>query len=91
MWSRGGGELFYVGAGYLWGMQIETEPTLTWQDPVRLFETPGPTEVTSFVNYDVTSDGQQFVFVQPLEEADLPQINVVLNWFEELKARVPIP
>ena len=32
------------------------------------------------------------MFVQPLvETAQVRQINVVLNWFEELKALVPIP
>jgi len=46
----------------------------------------------SFVNYDVTPDGQRFVFVQPLAEADLMlrEIRVVLNRTEELTARVPV-
>jgi hypothetical protein len=41
--------------------------------------------------YDVAADGQRFLMMK--EEArhtDLaPSINVVLNWTEELKARVP--
>jgi hypothetical protein len=39
--------------------------------------------------YDVSSDGQRFLVVK--ESATLPsatQINVVLNWFAELKQRV---
>ena len=41
-------------------------------------------------NYDVTADGQRFVMVKPSEqELAATQINVVLNWFEELKRRVP--
>ena len=40
--------------------------------------------------YDVTPDGQRFVMVQAAEqEAGATQINVVLNWFEELKRLVP--
>ncbi len=40
--------------------------------------------------YDVTPDGQRFVMVQAVEqEAGASQINVVLNWFEELKRLVP--
>ncbi len=61
---------------------------------MALFEAPWPLSVRYFVNYDVTPDGQRFVFVQPLEEEgdDRPHhINVVLNWFEELKERVPMP
>jgi hypothetical protein len=40
-------------------------------------------------NYDVTPDGQRFVMVKPSEqELAATQINVVLNWFEDLKRRV---
>ena len=49
----------------------------------------------SLPNYDVTPDGQRFVLVTPevVEAGDdrLRQIRVVLNWFEELKERVPVP
>ncbi len=91
VWSRSG-ELFYHNDGQLWAVRIVTEPTPDWDDPVVLFETPSSTNAGPFVNYDVAPDGQTFVFVQPLPEADLRlrQINVVLNWFEELKARVPV-
>jgi len=41
-------------------------------------------------NHDVTSDGQRFVLVKPLVD-DADEIRVVLNWFEELKEKVPIP
>ena len=39
------------------------------------------------VTCDVTRDGQRFLMVK--EEASATQINVVVNWFEELKCRVP--
>ncbi len=40
--------------------------------------------------YDVSLDGQRFLMVQATEpEPPATQINVVLNWFEELKQRVP--
>ena len=38
--------------------------------------------------YDVTADGQKFVMLESLEEDT--NVVVVTNWFEELKARVPI-
>ena len=36
--------------------------------------------------YDVSPDGQRFLMIKPAEQkqADPTQINVVLNWFEEL-------
>ena len=37
---------------------------------------------------DGTPDGQQFLMVKPSEQ-EATQIHVVLNWFEELKRRVP--
>ena len=78
----------------LWAMGIQTEPTLDWQDPEVLFEFPAPLMQALFVTYDVTPDGQRFVFVQLLEGEGVDrsqQIRVVLNWFEELKERVPVP
>ena len=45
--------------------------------------------------WDITPDGQRFVMVRTNTGDDegnrVRQINVVINWFEELKARVPIP
>ena len=35
-------------------------------------------------------DGQQFLVVRYPEQTVHPQINVVLNWFEELLERVPV-
>jgi hypothetical protein len=41
-------------------------------------------------NYDVSRDGQRLLMVKAAEqEQAATQINVVLNWFEELKRRVP--
>ena len=36
--------------------------------------------------------GDQFVIVVPADDENIssPQINIVLNWFEELKERVPV-
>ena len=45
-------------------------------------------------DYDVTPDGQWFLAVFPEDQTDVEpgfQITIVLNWFEELKARVPVP
>ena len=38
----------------------------------------------------ITPDGQRFLMIQPVEpEQPATPITVVLNWFEELKRRVP--
>jgi hypothetical protein len=59
--------------------------------PHMLFEGPYLPTPASLPNYDVSSDGQRFLMVKPTEqEAAATQINVVLNWFEELKRKVPV-
>ncbi len=49
-----------------------------------------PSPATS-PNYDVSPDGQRFLMLKTSEQGQAAptQINVVLNWFEELKRRVP--
>ncbi|MEE8146412.1 MAG: hypothetical protein V3T24_02315, partial [Longimicrobiales bacterium] len=43
------------------------------------------------VQYDVAPDGQRFLMIKTGGETnEAPQITVVLNWFEELRARVPV-
>jgi hypothetical protein len=55
-----------------------------------LFEGPYQLLDLSTPNYDVSSDGQRFLMLKPAEQAEATtQINVVLNWFEELKRKVP--
>jgi hypothetical protein len=45
---------------------------------------------TTTANYDVSPDGQRFLMLKGGEEQQAAtQIHVVLNWFEELKRRVP--
>jgi hypothetical protein len=42
------------------------------------------------INYDVAPDGQHFLMVQGSEQEAAPtRLNVIVNWFEELKRRVP--
>jgi hypothetical protein len=75
-------------------VSISSEPPFTPGKPELLFEGTylstgglGPTTA-----YDVTADGKRFVMLQPEEGAASPaprQINVVLNWFDELERLVP--
>jgi Tol biopolymer transport system component len=91
VWSRDGKELFYRSGDKMMAARIATEPELAAERPVVLFE--GAYElsgggVTS--NYDVAPDGR-FVMIRGEQDARPTEqrINVVLNWFEELTARVP--
>ena len=72
-------------------VEITTEPTFSAGTPRLLFEGEYADGLTPYANYDVTPDGQRFVMIKESEEQEeaLTQIHVVLNWFEELKQRVP--
>jgi serine/threonine-protein kinase len=95
LWS--GKELSYIpGPGRFVGVNVETQPSFSVGNPVniaRVFQIAnGPTDVR---NHDVTPDGKRFIGITAALTADesaasLPEIRVVLNWFTELKARVPI-
>jgi len=56
--------------------------------PIVLFEKRFDT-LSWNANYDVTPDGARFLMVQPTIAVPSNEINVVLNWTEELKRLVP--
>jgi len=72
-------------------VEITTEPSFQAGTPRMLFE--GDYERgNNEAYYDVSHDGQRFLMIQADEQdsTEPQQINVVLNWFEELKQRVPV-
>ena len=70
-------------------VDIATQPTLSSGSPRLLFEGRYEPSPTGSSGYDVSPDGQRFLRIQPIQaERPATQINVVLNWFEELRQRV---
>jgi serine/threonine-protein kinase len=93
LWNRNGRELFYRAGNKMMAVQVTTEPAFTAGKPLRLFEKEyAKSEFPATGRaYDVSSDGQRFLMVKETDQNTAPaQINVVLNWFEELKRRVPV-
>ena len=87
VWSRDSQEIFYWNGDRLYGVGIESGETFQHGTPMLLFErarVPG----TFSQGYDVAPDGR-FLIVTAQEQATVSQLDVVLNWTEELKARVP--
>ena len=91
VWNRNGRELFYRSGDKMMAVDIATQPSFSAGKPRMLFEGPYLPTQTTCPNYDVSPDGQQFLMLKPSEPAEAApaQINVVLNWFEELKQKVP--
>ncbi|MEE8349995.1 MAG: hypothetical protein V3R94_10510, partial [Acidobacteriota bacterium] len=91
VWARSGNELFYRSGNKMMAVDINAEPTFTHGTPQLLFEGEYPS-IGTRAAYDVTPDGRRFLMVRESEEAStVTQLNVVLNWFEELKRLVPTP
>jgi Tol biopolymer transport system component len=99
VWSRDGRELFYKRG--TWAKQdyelvvhnVAADGTIS---PIAkpLFRlAPMRLRVAAPVPaYDITPDGQRFLFVQEVDLTLMPspnQIHIIENWFEELKAKVP--
>jgi len=90
VWNRNGRELFYRSGEKMMAVDIATQPSLSAGKPRILFEGRYRTTNASLPGYDVSPDGQRFLMVKEGEQAtSTTQINVVLNWFEELKKKVP--
>jgi serine/threonine protein kinase len=88
-WSRTGSELFYRNRDKFMAVDIVTEPEFRPAKPRLLFE-GNYFSVLYGRNYDITLDGHRFVMLKPMgQELAATQINVVLNWFEELKRLAP--
>ena len=90
VWNPNGKELFYRSGNKVMAVEITTQPIFSAGKPRMLFEGPYVPSPRSFADYDVSPDGQRFLMLKRSEEAQAPaEINVVLNWFEELKQKVP--
>jgi eukaryotic-like serine/threonine-protein kinase len=92
VWPLNGRELFYRNGDAMMAVEVSTSPTLKVGTPRRLFEKHYEPSLALYPNYWATSDGQRFVMVKRIDEGDSPaRINVVVNWFDELKALAPGP
>jgi hypothetical protein len=103
-WNPNGNELFFmtdvtVPSGpkkRMMVVAVRDKPTLTLGVPQALFEFTGGRELWVCAPtrcYDVAPDGQHFFAVQYPATAPVAQpvthINLVLNWIDELKEKLP--
>jgi eukaryotic-like serine/threonine-protein kinase len=90
MWTRGGRELVYRNGDSVMAVSVDAEngrsgaPEVLFAGPYP--DNPGWTRPRS---YDVTQDGERFLLTKRPGNRPDPEIVVVLNWFEELRAKVP--
>jgi len=88
-WRGDGKELFYLHPrGTLMSVDVSAGAGTFAVGPPRSLFQAGGFAVPGKNRYSVTRDGQRFIVSVPIPESTKP-ITVVLNWFEELKQRVP--
>lgn len=95
MWSRDGKDLFYIPGAELFGVvSVETKPVFGFGNftslPRSVFVEGGP---ASARNFDVARDGRMLAVIpagQTESGVARPtqlQLQIVLNWFEDVKQR----
>jgi serine/threonine protein kinase/Tol biopolymer transport system component len=100
LWSRDGRELLYRSGDAVMAIAVKAEPALSFETPKSLFRgTYVPSNLGfdyDLVTWDISPDGKRFLMMKPMQstekapEAEVHRrINIVINWFEELKQRVP--
>jgi hypothetical protein len=88
LWNRNGRELFYRDGDKVLAVDVSARPSFSAGKPRVLFEGRYVRAQGSLPDYDVSPDGQRFLMLKSVEQP-ATQINIVLNWFEELKEKVP--
>jgi len=88
-WSPDGRELYYRNGSQIISVAVETGPEFSHQAPVLLFA-GNFWGLGYWPTYNVAPDGRFLLIQEETSTGEsIQQINVVLNWFEELKQLAP--
>jgi Tol biopolymer transport system component len=87
VWSKNGHELFYRNGPKWIAVEVTTEPQFKAGTPHMLFE--GPYLNVPGVSYDVAADGRFLMLEENYKQPTTTQLQVILNWSEEVKRRIP--
>ena len=91
VWSSDSRELFYRGPEGIMSVSVESGPAFEW-------DTPKPIYTSQYELWDILPEDDRFLMTKPQERIDAEEsaeeiprkINIILNWFEELKELVPV-
>jgi len=98
LWSPSGRELFYLSnENFVMATAVQTKPTFSFGTPKVLFRSTYLGMRNNIGHpWDISPNGKRFLMMKeigptaPAVEAPRLKINIVLNWTEELKQRVPV-
>jgi serine/threonine protein kinase/Tol biopolymer transport system component len=87
-WRQDGKELFYVSAqGKMMAVAVTTGAIFKADSPFALFQTHRRQPVSSqdVFSYDVSGDGQRFLIITKVDEANAAPLSILLNWASEME------
>ena len=88
VWSRDGKELFYRSGDDLMSVQVQNAGELVLGARTKLLDLS--TYDSGYLHeFDVSLDGQRFLLLRTEPESRPTRIDVIINWFDELRAKVP--
>ena len=86
-WRGDGKELFYLSSdGTMMAVPVTTGANFDASMPVALFQTTPRQPIPRYdlFVYDVTRDGQHFLILTQLKQAETVPMSVILNWSAKL-------
>lgn len=102
LWTQDGSELLYRPISAAGGLRLSLRSIGVSTSPSFTFSAEQQVPIGDFLSFayhrsfDVMPDGERLVVVLPAEQAQggqstRPEIQLVMNWFEELMERIPNP
>jgi eukaryotic-like serine/threonine-protein kinase len=84
VWSRDGRELLYRAGDNLMSVAVRSTTPLVLGERRKLLDVSA-FEAMYFHDFDVSADGQRFLFIRSEPAARPTRLDVIVNWFPELK------
>jgi serine/threonine-protein kinase len=88
LWNPNGKELFFTKGDKVLSVSVEINESITPGLPRVLFEFPHQ-EYLWFKSYDYDAENDRFLFITKQEQSSTFRVNIVTNWFEEIKRLDP--
>jgi Tol biopolymer transport system component len=87
-WRQDGKELFYLSReGKMMAVAVKTGASFEPGSPLALFQTHRrqPVSMLDVFSYDVSGDGQKFLIITKMDEANAAPLSIILNWASEME------
>jgi hypothetical protein len=93
VWSNDGKRLYFAFTNRVYGADVHSSPGFSASEPIELDAAGSIPSTPPTRHFDVLPDGRLLVVIpgtDPSTRQATPRVQVVLNWIEEVKAKVPI-